>query len=86
MPMKVKTRMSLMFYYHNYRSSYGMILFLPKPKEDVGLFVNDVCCQYTQTIFVFDGSGWTILMEGTLGNLFAHTLNINVYILSWTLI
>ena len=76
MSMRVKTIMSMMAYY---RSSYGMILFLPKPKEDVGLFVNDVCCQYTQTIFVFDGSGWTILMEGTLGNLFAHTLNINMY-------
>ena len=62
-----------------------MILFLPKPKEDVGLFVNDVCCQYTQTIFVFDGSGWTVLMEGTLGNLFANTLNINMYSLSWAL-
>ena len=61
-----------------------VILFLPKPKEDIGLFVNDVCCQYTQTIFVFDGSGWTILMEGTLGNLFANTLNINMYSLSWS--
>ena len=49
-----------------------VILFLPKPKEDIGLFVNDVCCQYTETIFVFYGSGWTILMEGTLGYLFTH--------------
>jgi len=45
---------------------------IPKPKEDIGLFVNDVCCQYTETIFVFDGSGWTILMEGTLGDLWEH--------------
>ena len=37
----------------------------PKPKEDVDLFVNDVSWENTKTVMKLNGTGWTILVEGT---------------------
>ena len=41
----------------------------PEPDEDVDLLVDDVQRENAEAVFLFDGSGGTVVVEGTLGNL-----------------